>query len=112
MGRFRDNTPAVLAQTVGKIIAGLAIGVILPTAGCICVNNRQHMDNNIPVTVRDKLAELNEWESKHGNKINHDPNYDVPGEAAAYIETLKEELFSLGYDVAWDKDKYVLQKRR
>lgn len=53
------------------------------------------------------LAELNYLEQKYGRALSDDdPNYDVPGEARARIQLLKDELAELGVRVNWDGSQY------
>lgn len=57
--------------------------------------------------IDELLAELNHLEQEYGRvPAEHDPNYDISGEARARIQLLKDELASRGVRIRWDGQQY------
>jgi hypothetical protein len=63
-----------------------------------------------PKKANEMVQELNRLEQQYG-RVQHerDPNYDVPGEARARIQLLKDQLAKQGFSAIWDGSQYRLR---
>jgi len=129
MEEEQDHASGVLAQAFWKAVmhAFCAMGLCVafgwggcerlarhkPAAKDSNANGNSTVRTDIPADAVHKLQELNKWERDYGNRVAQRTNYDVPGEAQAYMDQLKQELSDMGFAAKWDTQigEYVLVRK-
>lgn len=114
MEEVRNNASCILACIV-RSVAGLSLALCVLLSSCLQHQEVGTVNSSAGTSDSSRaielLAELNHLEDSYGNRKRNDPDYDVPGEAIAKIDFLKEQLERLGYSVLWDRDVYILRDK-
>ena len=114
MAKEENHASGILAQAFWQIAACslcmVSLCLAFGLAGCEHssleasddTNGHGSVQKDTPVEVKHKLKELNKWEHEYGNRSDRRANYDVPGEAQAYMDQLKKDLAEMGFAAQWD----------